>query len=329
MSRLSTLLSIQPAEHLAEDHADGRLRYSVSDSEAPSSSPSTEMRSERRKWRSLVVNGASAPSSPAPAAASSESLARDLVQADRSLKHQQHVKPMLADIVHDAGDLLAFDYRLMDRLTKLLNQFAHTRCQGYLQRRRPARTKPVAARSPFTLRPPSSGSNCRAAKKRQNRSVMLRCYHHNGMRPQSIGRALGIGLRVAGRMAGERVAASATAVVNAPGSGQPSNQAAEQVAERARSAGQVGAHAAGKATKNVARGIGGFLRPFGRVGAIVWLEVTGLFFFLFVIVFARALWMYRTSYEQGPDHKKFLVSVPLLLLFLYLSASSFWRARRK
>ena len=136
---------------------------------------------------------------------------------------------------------------------------------------------------------------------------------------------MGIGLRVAGRMAGERVAASATAAVNVPASGQPSSQAAGQD----RSVGQVGGQAAGKATKNVARGIGGFLRPFGRVGAIVWLEVTGLFFFLFVIVFARALWMYRTSYEQGPDHKRFLVSVPLLLLFLYLSASSFWRARRK
>lgn len=236
---------------------------------------------------------------------------------------------MLADIVHDAGDLLAFDYRLMDRLTKLLNQFAHTRCQGYPPEAAARPNKAGRGAVSFYITSTVVREQLPGGKKATKPFLMLRCYHHNGMRPQSIGRALGIGLRVAGRMAGERVAASATAVVNAPGSGQPSNQAAEQVAERARSAGQVGAHAAGKATKNVARGIGGFLRPFGRVGAIVWLEVTGLFFFLFVIVFARALWMYRTSYEQGPDHKKFLVSVPLLLLFLYLSASSFWRARRK
>jgi hypothetical protein len=144
------------------------------------------------------------------------------------------------------------------------------------------------------------------------------------MKPQSIGRALGIGLRVAGRVAGEHVAASAKAAVNAP-AGQPSIEAAEQIQAGSRAAGQ----AAGKATKNVARGVGGFLRPFGRVGGIVWLEVTGVFFFLFVIVFARAIWMYRASFAQGPDHQKFLVSVPLLLVFLYLSVSSFWRAQRR
>ncbi len=144
------------------------------------------------------------------------------------------------------------------------------------------------------------------------------------MKPQSIGRALGIGLRVAGRVAGERMAASAKAAANMPAS-QPTAEAAAQSRAGGRAAGQV----AGKATKNVARGIGGFLRPFSRVGGIVWLEVTGVFFFLFVIVFTRALWMYRASVVQGPDHQKFLVSVPLLLVFLYLSVSSFWRARHK
>jgi hypothetical protein len=140
------------------------------------------------------------------------------------------------------------------------------------------------------------------------------------MKPQTIGRALGIGLRVAGRVAGERVAAGAKAAANTPAS-QPTIEADVQ----SRAAGQ----ATGKATKHIARGVGGFLRPFGRVGGIVWLEVTGVFFFLFVIVFARALWMYRASFAQGPDHQKFLVSVPLLLVFIYLSVSSFWRARHR
>jgi hypothetical protein len=141
------------------------------------------------------------------------------------------------------------------------------------------------------------------------------------MKPQSIGRMLGTGLRVAGRMAGERVAASANAAVNGTASQQPS----AEVAAQTRAAGQT----AGQATRGIARGVGGFLRPFRRVGGIVWLEVTGVFFFLFVVVFARALWMYRASYAQGPDHQKFLVSAPLLLVFLYLSVSSFWRARRR
>jgi hypothetical protein len=122
-------------------------------------------------------------------------------------------------------------------------------------------------------------------------------------------------------MAGERVAASANAVVNGPTTQQPSAEASAQT----RAAGQT----AGRAARGVARGIGGFLRPFRRVGGTVWLEVTGVFFFLFVVVLARALWMYRASYAQGPDHQKFLVSAPLLLVFLYLSVSSFWRARRR
>ena len=136
------------------------------------------------------------------------------------------------------------------------------------------------------------------------------------MRPQSIGRALGIGLRVAGRIAGQRMAAGAS---------ESAGQSAGQAHAATRAAGK----AAAVATKGAARGLGGFLRPFGRVGGIIWLEVTGVFFLLFAVVFARALWMYRASYAQGPDHQKFLVSIPLVLVFLYLSVSAFWRARHK
>jgi H+/Cl- antiporter ClcA len=75
--------------------------------------------------------------------------------------------------------------------------------------------------------------------------------------------------------------------------------------------------------------MGGFLRPFGRVGGMVLLEVTGGFFFLFVILFANWTWKLRTQYAQGPDHSKFLVYAILTIAFLYLSVSSFWRARRK
>jgi hypothetical protein len=148
------------------------------------------------------------------------------------------------------------------------------------------------------------------------------------MKPESIGRALGIGLRVAGRIAGQRMAAGADAAANAP-SGAAAAETDGPSAGQADGATRAAGKRAGVATKGVARGLGGFLRPFGRVGGIIWLEVTGVFFFLFAVVFARALWMYRASYAQGPDHRKFLASVPLLLIFLYFSISAFWRAQRK
>jgi hypothetical protein len=140
------------------------------------------------------------------------------------------------------------------------------------------------------------------------------------MKPHSIGRALGIGLRVVGRIIGQRIAAGAQAAAGAPAQ-QPSAGPAVQ----SRAAGRT----AGQASRGVARGVGGFLRPFRRVGGILWLEVTGVFFFLFALVFGLALWRTRPNYINGPYDKAFLASATLLLVFLYLGVSSFWRARRK
>jgi len=140
------------------------------------------------------------------------------------------------------------------------------------------------------------------------------------MKPQTVGRVLGVGLRVAGRIAGQRLAGpagnSSARPVTVAGVGGPGTQ-------------RNAVRQAGKATAGVARGLGGFLRPFRRVGGILVLEVTGVFFFLFVLVFGQMVWRMRTNYAQGPDHQKFLVAAGLMLLFLYLSVSSFWRARRK
>jgi hypothetical protein len=143
------------------------------------------------------------------------------------------------------------------------------------------------------------------------------------MKPHSIGRAMGIGLRIAGRIAGQHVAASASTA-----SGSAGNAPARPAVTHAQG------RAAGQAAGGVARGIGGFLRPFRRVGSIVWLEVMGVFFFLFVLVFGQALWRTRASYAHsqdalGKDHGTFLLSAAFMLIFLYLSLSSFWRARRK
>jgi len=140
------------------------------------------------------------------------------------------------------------------------------------------------------------------------------------MKPHSIGRALGIGLRVAGRIAGQRISAGAQAASSAPQIQQSADPAVQS-----RAAGRT----AGKASRSVTRGVGGFLRPFRRVGGILWLEVTGVFFFLFVLVFGMALWRSKPNHLEGPYDRTFLASAVLLLVFLYLGVSSFWRARRK
>jgi hypothetical protein len=157
-----------------------------------------------------------------------------------------------------------------------------------------------------------------------------RCYHHIGMRSHTIGRTLGIGLRIAGRMVGQQVSARAQASASAPAS-QPATASASQepgrVAEKA--VGQPGGQAGGWTSRGVVRGVGGFLRPFRRIGGILWLEVTGVFFFLPVLVFAPNLWRLRPSHLLGPYDKTFLVTAAVMAVFLYLSVSSFWRARKR
>lgn len=128
---------------------------------------------------------------------------------------------------------------------------------------------------------------------------------------------MGIGLRVAGRVAGRRLAGS-HAAASLPRVAMPTTA-------QSRAAGQ----AAGLTSKNVARGVGGFLKPFRRVGSIVWLEVTGVFFLLPVIVFAPNLWRMRASWEHGPEHRMFLLTLGVVVVFLYLGVTSFWRARKK
>ncbi|MFZ1086327.1 MAG: hypothetical protein WAN35_15295 [Terracidiphilus sp.] len=142
------------------------------------------------------------------------------------------------------------------------------------------------------------------------------------MRAQNIGRALGVGLRVAGRIAGERLAAGTQ-------SASATSTAASSAGVRGETGRCVAGQMAGRATGGLARGVGGFLRPFHRIGAILWLEITGVFFLLPVVVFAPRLWATRANWAHGPDHWRFLVTAAVMALFLYLSVSSFWRARKR
>jgi len=142
------------------------------------------------------------------------------------------------------------------------------------------------------------------------------------VRAERIGRALGIGLRVAGRVAGQRMADGARAGATAP----PATQAVAVGGVR-----QLVARRAIEqlASGGVARGIGGFFRPFRRVGGILWLEITGSFFLLFALIFAQSLWRMRASFPHGPDHQKLLFAAAMTAVFFYLGVSSFWRARKR
>jgi hypothetical protein len=154
------------------------------------------------------------------------------------------------------------------------------------------------------------------------------------MKPHSIGRTVGVGLRVAGRVIGQRVASNA-----ASATGTSIGVAAQAQAVRAevtaasqaaiRDARQEAGQAAIRTAGGFGRGVAGFLRPFQRVGGILWLEVTGVFFLVFVLAFAPVLWRTRLSYAHGPDHRTFWAAAAITVVFLYLSASSFWKARKK
>jgi hypothetical protein len=139
------------------------------------------------------------------------------------------------------------------------------------------------------------------------------------MRPKTIGRTLGIGLRVATRVAGRRLATPA------PISGhlQPNQQVSTPLNHR--TAGQ----AAGRASRGLFRGISGFLRPFAKVGHALWLEIVGVFFLLPVLIFGTAMWRMRANWNHGPNHNIFLISGGIVIMFVYLSVTSFWRAWRK
>lgn len=137
------------------------------------------------------------------------------------------------------------------------------------------------------------------------------------MKPQTVGRVLGIGLRVAGRMAGNAVM------------GEPANGAAPSAPQSTPAGASARGRAAGQATRGVGRGVSGFLKPFKTVGSKILLEVVGVFFLLPAVVFLPVLWRARASWQHGPDHHTFVASVVVIVVFLYLGLSSFWRAKRR
>jgi hypothetical protein len=148
------------------------------------------------------------------------------------------------------------------------------------------------------------------------------------MNPNEFGRRLGIGVRVAGRMAQQRAEKAAQAQSPTHPASQPQG-VVESPGTRFAVNSREAKEKAHKYTRAAGRGVGGFLRPFGRIGGILWLQVTGFFFGLFALFFAQDLWRTRLSYTSGPQHQRFLIAVVLVGVFGYLSISAFWRARRR
>jgi len=178
------------------------------------------MRSERRKCRSFWVNGVS--SVPGSASAGVVTLfVADLVEADGGFKHQQHVKPVFADILHHAGNLLALNHRLMNRLAQLLNQFAHTGCHGLP----PGAAASASGWRGLQRRIPLPYFRRRREQLRKLQQVLKNqpatgCYHHKRDETTLHWPHPGIGLRVAGRIAGQRAVAGAQDAA-APGGAAP------------------------------------------------------------------------------------------------------------
>ncbi|MGO9325441.1 MAG: hypothetical protein ACLP07_12850 [Terracidiphilus sp.] len=141
------------------------------------------------------------------------------------------------------------------------------------------------------------------------------------MEPRNIGRALGIGVRVAGRIAGQRVASPAPSGASPPHPKAQSVAAGPSLVSQAQTAERIAA----RTGPNLSKGIGGLLRPFRRVGGVVWLEATGTFFLLFAALFALRLWQNWSGI--GAISRDF--SIGAGVVFLYLGVSSFWRARRR
>jgi hypothetical protein len=157
-----------------------------------------------------------------------------------------------------------------------------------------------------------------------------------------IGRALGVGVRVVGRMAGQLLDGPAQPAVAAPQQHQAAPVANSQAPSsnhsnhQNRATGRGAAHATiqagqsvGQASQSLSRGVGGFLRPFRRVGSILWLEVTGVFFLLPAVVFAPSLLREIQAYPHSSDHRTLWVTAGVVAVFLYLGVSSFWRAHRR
>lgn len=165
------------------------------------------------------------------------------------------------------------------------------------------------------------------------------------------GRALGFGARSAAKALVTAVDAASSPNPSATqrAAANPTPQPAASRPATAQPAAPVGpvqaaARAAAQVQKNVQQTSAGVARggkrfgtsvwrPFVKASGVLWLEMTGSFFALFALFAAQSTWTHRTDLHQTAlshtAHQHFLVSCGATLVFLYFSASSFLKARRR
>ena len=128
-----------------------------------------------------------------------------------------------------------------------------------------------------------------------------------------------------------RPAADSAQTVAAPAaSGTAASQAVHQAAHAAAQT-VVQARGARQALRSGSRRFGeAAWRPFVRLGGVLWLEVTGVFFGIFAIFAAGGAWRLRGEWHlNSAGHRQLLGAVAMLAFFGYFSVSSFVRARRR
>lgn len=77
-------------------------------------------------------------------------------------------------------------------------------------------------------------------------------------------------------------------------------------------------------------GISTTLRSFARVAHLLWLQVTGLFFCAFALIFALRLPKAYASHTAGTSPRyQFVLLACMTLMFAWFGVSSFWRARKR
>jgi hypothetical protein len=77
-------------------------------------------------------------------------------------------------------------------------------------------------------------------------------------------------------------------------------------------------------------GISTTLRSFARVAHLLWLQITGVFFCFFALIFAVRLPKAYASHTAGTSPRYHLVLLAsLTVMFAWFGVSSFWRARKK
>ncbi len=150
------------------------------------------------------------------------------------------------------------------------------------------------------------------------------------MRPGSLGRALGIGVRLATQRV---VPPSSPATPPTPEQQRAGSDRRIRAGEALGKQARTGVRGAVQGAGGVARGGRNFGRavwnPFAQAGSILWLEITGMFFALFALLFGQHLYSIRSAWQFGPEHGHFLAYAAFAGIFLYFAFSSFAKARRR